>query len=484
MNTENPSPESNNNETVPAQEQATDSASAKIQIGSQRDTANMALKPSKPKAVQQAMQNPVTIVEQPVESEPEILANINSTEGFSDDIDAEIENAIGDVSMDSLLGGMSEESEELEINSRIKGTITKTHGDNVFISLKGRFEGIIPLAQFKTPPTDGQMIEVIIKNRNEDDGLYEVAIPGAAVNVGDWDDVNVNDIVEARVTGSNTGGLEVSLNGLRGFIPASQIDRFRVENFGEYVNQKLQCVVTEVNPAKRKLIVSRRAVLERESEEKRKELMATLAVGDQHDGTITKLMDFGAFVDIGGVEGLVHISKLSWDRVTHPKEVVTEGERVKVKIESVNQDTGKISLSIRDMIEHPWDDINSKFMVNEQVTGTVSKLADFGAFVKLAPGIEGLVHISEIAHHRVMRVSNHLKVGDQIEVKILSIDTEKQKLGLSVKATQEAPVKAVKSKDTEDDNAPIRESAVPESGAPLKGGTDRKSGGEGIGLNW
>lgn len=195
-------------------------------------------------------------------------------------------------------------------------------------------------------------------------------------------------------------------------------------------------------------------------------------------------MEFGAFVDIGGVEGLVHISKLSWDRVTHPKEVVTEGERVKVKIESVNQDTGKISLSIRDMIEHPWDDINSKFMVNEQVTGTVSKLADFGAFVKLAPGIEGLVHISEIAHHRVMRVSNHLKVGDQIEVKILSIDTEKQKLGLSVKATQEAPVKAVKSKDTEDDNAPIRESAVPESGAPLKGGTDRKSGGEGIGLNW
>ena len=134
--------------------------------------------------------------------------------------------------------------------------------------------------------------------------------------------------------------------------------------------------------------------------------------------------------------------------------------------------------------DSPWDDIGSKFSANEQVTGTVSKLADFGAFVKLAPGIEGLVHISEIAHHRVMRVSNHLNVGDQIEVKILSIDTDKQKLGLSIKATQAAPVKAVKSKDAEDQDAPIRESAVPQSNAPLKGGTDRKSGGEGIGLNW
>ena len=123
---------------------------------------------------------------------------------------------------------------------------------------------------------------------------YEVSIPGSAVAVSDWEDVNVGDVVEARVSGSNTGGLEVMLNKLRGFIPASQIDRFRVEKFGEYVNQKLQCLVTEVNPAKKKLVLSRRAILERENEEKRKELMKTLAVGDQHDGTVTKIMDFGA----------------------------------------------------------------------------------------------------------------------------------------------------------------------------------------------
>jgi small subunit ribosomal protein S1 len=491
MNTENPKPESENQETESAPQSTTKVESqgesvkrSKIQIGSQRDAANTALKPSQPKAVQQAMENPVDIVEKPVEEVEEIPAQINSSEGFSEDVDAEIEAAIGGVSMDSLMGGMSEGEEELEPNSRLKATITRTHGENVFVSLKGRFEGVVPLAQFKSPPSDGQLVEVIVKNRNEDDALYEVAIPGSSVSVGDWDDVNVNDVVEARVTGSNTGGLEVNINGLRGFIPASQIDRFRVENFGEYVNQKLQCVVTEVNPGKKKLVLSRRAILERENEEKRKELLASIAVGDQHDGTVTKLMDFGAFVDIGGVEGLVHVSKLSWDRVTHPKEVVTEGERVKVKIERVDQETGKISLSIRDMIEHPWDDIDSKFTVNETVKGKVTKLADFGAFVKLAPGIEGLVHVSEIAHHRVMRVSNHVNVGDEVEVKILSMDTDKQKLGLSIKATQTAPVKEVKAKDDEDDNTPIRESAVPKSNAPLKGGTDRKTGGEDIGLNW
>ncbi len=469
--------------TVPTEStQAQPKAGKSIQIGSQRDAADTSLKPSQPKAVQQAKANPVPIAVSQEEPEPELPDPV-TTEGFSDNVDAEIEAAIGGVSMDSLMGGMPEGEEELEFNSRVKGTITKIHGDDVFVDLKGRFEGVVSSTQFKTEPKDGQMIEVIVKNRNEDDGLYEVSIPGSAVAVSDWEDVNVGDVVEARVSGSNTGGLEVMLNKLRGFIPASQIDRFRVEKFGEYVNQKLQCLVTEVNPAKKKLVLSRRAILERENEEKRKELMKTLAVGDQHDGTVTKIMDFGAFVDIGGVEGLVHVSKLSWDRVTHPKDVVKEGERVRIKIEKVHDDTGKLSFSIRDTVEHPWDGIRTKYSENETVKGTVSKIADFGAFVKLEPGIEGLVHISEIAHHRVVRVSTHLNQGDLVEVKILSIDTEKQKLGLSIKATQTAPIKPGKEKKEEVDE-PLRELAVKESESPLKGGTDRRSGGEDIGLNW
>lgn len=482
MNTEIEKTESNE-QTDQAPANATKKS---IQIGSQRDAADASLKPTQPKAVQQAKENPVEIGNTEPEVEEVEAPILNSQEGFGEDIENEIEAAIGSVSMDKLMGSMedSPEDDELEFNSRIKCPVARVHGENVFVNLKGRFEGIVSLAQFKSEPKSGDLIEVIIKNRNEDDGLYEVAIPGSAVSVGDWEDVNVGDVVEARVSGSNTGGLEVMVNNLRGFIPASQIDRFRVEKFGEFVNQKLQCVVSEVNPAKKKLIVSRRAILEREAEEKKKELLKTIEEGSSYDGTVTKLMDFGAFVDIGGIEGLVHVSKLSWDRVTHPKEVVSQGERVKVKVEKINQETGKLSFSIRDTIEHPWDNIESNYSEQETVKGTVSKIAEFGAFVKLEPGIEGLVHISEIAHHRVVKVSNHVNRGDEVEVKILSIDTDKQKLGLSIKATQAAPIKPEKKNENEEIDEPLREMAVPKSDAPLKGGTDRKTGGENIGLNW
>ena len=453
----------------------------KIQIGSQRDSAAV---PAQPKAVELAKSSPIAIEGTTPVAEPEPEAAVNSMEGLGENLDAEIEAAIGNVSMDSVMGGMSEAEEELAFNSRVKGTVTKIHGENVFVNLKGRFEGVVPVNQFKKTPEAGLMAEFVVKNRNDDDGLYEIALPGSTVAVSDWEDLQEGEIVEARVSGSNTGGLEVMINNIRGFIPASQIDRFRVENFGEYVNQKLQCLVTEVNPKRKKLVLSRRAILEKENEEKKKELLATIEPGAQYDGVVTKLMDFGAFVDIGGVEGLVHISKLSWERVAHPKEVVSEGERVKVKVESVNQETGKIGLSIRDMIAHPWEDIESRFAVNEVVKGTVSKIADFGAFVKVESGIEGLVHISEIAHHRVMKVSNHVKVGDTVEVKILSLDTEKQKLGLSIKANLAAPEVAKKPVEQEQDE-PLRELAVKkDSDLPLKGGTDRKSGGESVGLNW
>ncbi|MCH2182094.1 MAG: S1 RNA-binding domain-containing protein [Mariniblastus sp.] len=454
----------------------------RIQIGTQRDSAGTA--PSQPKAVAQAKSNPVEL-EGPANTdadttEPE--AEVYSTDGLGHDLEAEIEAALGDLSMDSFVNQMPTDVAELEPNSRIKATVARLHGDNVFMTFKGQFEGVVPLSQFKSAPADGELVEVIVKERNEDDGLYELSIPGAAMAVGDWSDLSEGAIVDARVTGSNTGGLEASVNNIRGFIPASQIDVFRVENFGEYTNKKLTCVVIEINPQKKKLVLSHRAIVERENEANRAELMKSLEVGQLRDGTVTKLMDFGAFVDLGGVEGLIHISKLSWDRVTHPKEILKEGESVKVKIERIQADTGKISLSHRDTLEQPWEKIDEKYSVNETVNGTVTKIAQFGAFVKLEPGIEGLVHISEIAHHRVVTVKNYLKEGDQVAVKILSIDPDSQKMSLSVKATQAAPVKEKKTEQEEDE--PARELAVSKRDEPLKGGTDRRTGGEDIGLNW
>ena len=205
-----------------------------------------------PKAVQLAKTEPVGIEIAKPDVAPEPEASVTSMEGLGEDLDAEIEAAIGGVSMDSVMGGIAESNDELAFNSRVKGTVTKIHGDNVFVNLKGRFEGVVPLGQFKKAPSEGLMAEFVVKNRNEDDGLYEIAIPGSAVAVSDWEDLQEGEIVEARVSGSNTGGLEVMVNNIRGFIPASQIERFRVENFGEYVNQKLQCLVTEVKPSKKK----------------------------------------------------------------------------------------------------------------------------------------------------------------------------------------------------------------------------------------
>lgn len=454
---------------------------AKIQIGSQRDVANSPLKPA---AVQAAMANPVQL--DGVEPLPEKAAPaIKSAVGLRGDIDVDIDAALAGLSMDNVLENTQMATEEIELNSRIKGVVTKIHAeaDNVFFKLNGQFEGVASFHHFKEEPKEGDFIEVIVRGRNAEDGLYELGVPGAVVGVADWESIVEGSVVEALVTGSNTGGLEVKINSLAGFMPMSQIDRFRVDDVAPYINQKLQAVVMEVNQDKKRLVVSRRAILDRENEENRKKLMEELEAGQLRDGTVTKLMDFGAFVDLGGAEGLIHISKVSWTRVKHPSEVLEVGQKVRVKVEKLGEG-GRISLSHRDTLEHPWKNVGTEFAVDEVVKGKVTKLADFGAFVQLSPGVEGLVHISELAHHRVTRVSTICSVGDEIDVKILSMDTQNQKMSLSHKATLAAPAPKESGKKNEPDIPEGRELAVPASDEPLKGGTNKPSGGEQFGLKW
>ena len=176
-----------------------------------------------------------------------------------------------------------------------------------------------------------------------------------------------------------------------------QVSVYRVENPEELVGQRLACVVTEASRERRNLVLSHRAVMERERNENREKLLAELAPGQIREGIVRSLKDFGAFVDLGGVDGLVHISQLSWDRVHHPSEVLEVGQKVKVRIEKLDKDTGKLSLSYREVGANPWQNVGSKYPVGTRVTGTVSRLMDFGAFVKLEPGVEGLIHISELA---------------------------------------------------------------------------------------
>jgi small subunit ribosomal protein S1 len=404
---------------------------------------------------------------------------------LSPELEQELNATLSGASLDELvgLGRATPQDDSLEIDSRHRATVLKVHGDSVFFTLGGRHEGAAPLRQFKEPPAIGTPLDVIVTGFNVDEGLYDLTVPGGSVDVHDWDDLVEGSVVEARVTGANTGGLECMVGHVRGFIPSSQIAMYRVENYAEFYEKKLLCVVTEANKRRRNLVLSHRAVLERQKEEERQKLIGELEVGQVREGVVRSVRDFGAFVDLGGVDGLIHISQLSWERVKHPSEILQEGQKVRVKIEKINTETGKVGLSYRDLLDHPWTNIDQRFPVDAMVKGTVSRTAKFGAFVKLAPGVEGLIHISELAHHRVVQVTNVVKEGDEVEVKILSVDPHAQRIALSLKAAHPLPESETPASEEEPDEPP-RELAVLPRNQPLKGGTNRATGGDKFGLNW
>jgi small subunit ribosomal protein S1 len=392
----------------------------------------------------------------------------------------ELEAALGEMSLDRMLMGQDQDEEQLAPDTRRRGTVVKVDAEYVFVALGGQHEGLVPRRQFPAPPELGQQVEVLVARFSPDDGLYEVTLPGAAVDVDDWSDLEEGMVVEARITGHNPGGLECEVNHLRGFIPASQVSLYRVEDLSSYTGQKLACVVTEANPRRRNLVLSHRAVLEREREEKRRKLLEELEPGQIREGVVRSLRDFGAFVDLGGLDGLVPLGQLSWERIEHPRDVLQEGQRVRVRVDRVDPQSGKVSLSYRDLLEHPWTDIEQRFSPGAIVPAVVTKIMEFGAFARVATGVEGLIHVSELAHRRVQRVSQVVQEGDEVQVKILAVDAENQRMSLSIKAVQAVAAEPAE----QEESAEQPEPPVVKPQGPLKGGTDRKTGGEQFGLRW
>ncbi len=412
----------------------------------------------------------------------------NRRMGLSDDLQAELDAELAAADVEAMLSGpagMPDRKEPLSEGSRVHGRILKIHDDTVFVSLGGPDEGIVPFEQFTAAePNVNDNVEVMVRGFNREDGLYVLTLPGAAVDVNDWEDIEEGTVVEATVTGHNAGGLECKVGNMRGFMPISQVSEFRVEDLSEFVDQKLVCVVTESNERRGNLVLSHRAVLERERAEKRREQLEQIEAGDTLEGVVRSVKDFGAFVDLGGVEGLIHVSKLSWERVKHPSEVIEVGQKVKVKIDKIDKETGKISLSYRDLLENPWDQAESAFAIGTVHKGTVTRTAPFGCFVRLTAGVEGLVHISELAHHRVSKVDAFVSEGQEIDVKVLSFDRETQKIALSIKAAQAAPVSDDVKPEVEEEE-PQREVAVRATHqGPLRGGNNTDTGGERFGLRW
>jgi len=408
---------------------------------------------------------------------------------LSAELEAELQAALGDMSIEDVVAGKTAPAPSagrVENETRVRAQVIEVHGDNIFVSLGGKNQGVVSVRNFETPPTIGDILEVTVTGFNAEDDLHEVNVAGGKIVGGDWTNLIEGSVVEAKVTAANTGGLECTVGGARAFIPASQVSLFRTENLADYVDQKLVCVVTESNERRGNLVLSRRAILEREKEESKKKILGELEPGQLREGVVRKIQDFGAFVDLGGVDGLIHISQLSWERVKHPSEILKEGQKIRVRVEKIDTETGKIGLSLKNPEEHPWTGIEQRFPVGTIIRGPVTRLANFGCFVKIAPGVEGMIHISEPAHNRVFAVQNVVKEGQEVEAKILSVDAEAQRIALSMKATIQPPQKENTKKEEAAPavDEPPRAPIVPKREGNLKGGTKGKSGGEKFGLNW
>ena len=256
-----------------------------------------------------------------------------------------------------------------------------------------------------------------------------------------WDKLvgREEEVVTVKGTRAVKGGLSVEFEGLRGFIPASMLDTRFVRNTERFVGQEFDAKIKEVDPKENRFILSRRDVVEAETAAARAEVFGKLNVGDVVTGKVARITSFGAFIDLGGVDGLVHLTELSHERNVSPKSVVTVGEEIEVKVLDLNEEEGRVSLSLKATTPGPWDGVEQKLAAGDVIEGTVKRLTDFGAFVEVLPGIDGLVHISQISHKRVENPKDALKAGQEVTVKVLEVNPANERVSLSIKALEERP---------------------------------------------
>ncbi|HEX4054387.1 MAG TPA: S1 RNA-binding domain-containing protein [Tepidisphaeraceae bacterium] len=380
-------------------------------------------------------------------------------------LDAQIDAALGDVSMDALYGFDKPRAAESAEKGARKGKIVSIDKDDVFVDFGGKSQGIVPLIQFEEEPKVGQEMEFNVERYDAQEGLLILSRKGAAATNVNWETLEVGQIVEATVTGVNKGGLELSVKEMRAFMPAGQVDVYHVPDLSQFVNQRMTAEVTAFERQGRNIVLSRRNIVEREREEQKKKLMEELAEGQIRRGTVRSVLDFGAFVDLGGVDGLLHVSEVSFRRVRNPGEVVKVGDVVDVKILKIDRETGKLSLSLKQARGvDPWGDAGTRYAVGQMVTGRVTKIESFGAFIEVEEGIEGLLPISEISYQRIKSPSEVVKEGDTVRLVVISIDPVARRLAFSLK-------QAVPEAAAEDAAAPAPATSKKKKPA-LRGGLD------------
>jgi small subunit ribosomal protein S1 len=351
----------------------------------------------------------------------------------------------------------------------VSGKVVRIDQDEVLVDIGYKSEGVIPsneLSIRKTvKPSEevelGEEVDALVLTKEDQEGRLILSKKRARFEKA-WRRIenaaDSGEPVEGTVIEVVKGGLILDL-GVRGFLPASLVDIRRVQNLDEFMGQKLECKVIELNRSRNNVVLSRRAVLEEERKEVREQILGRLQPGQEVEGKISNIVDFGAFVDLEGIDGLIHISELSWSHVNHPSEVVSIGDTVRVKVLDIDRDRQRISLGLKQTQEDPWQRVLNEYNEGDVVDGKVTKIVAFGAFVQILPGVEGLVHISELAQHHVESPAEVVRPGDELQVKILEVDDSRRRLSLSVKRVegQELPTREVT------DDVVIEDAPAPEA---------------------
>lgn len=345
---------------------------------------------------------------------------------------------------------------EVKIGDVVKGEVLAIEDRQAVVGIEGAgVEGVVPAKELSTLPVEdineiikvGDVLDLVVISsigKDKENGSYLLSkrrLDAKKV----WADIEKEfqdgKVIEAPVTDVVKGGLVVDV-GVRGFVPASMVEDHFVADFSAYKGRTLAFKIVEIEPSENRLILSHKAVVEAEKAGKKQELLASIKEGDVVEGTVARLTDFGAFVDLGGIDGLVHVSEISHSHIAKPSDALKVGDKVQVAILSVDPDRERISLSIKDTLPGPWDNIEEQAAVGTVLDGTVKRLTSFGAFVEVFPGVEGLVHISQISHKHIATPHEVLSEGDAVKVKVLEVNPQEHRIALSIKALEEKPADA------------------------------------------
>lgn len=359
-------------------------------------------------------------------------------------LEAELQQALGGLDDKSMEGFFEESVHDIEIDAIVQGTVVSVGKDAVMVDVGYKSEGVVPLDHFEDPSsvTEGSKISVLLEAIEDDEGLVLLS-KRKADRIRGWEKViatyNEGDVVTGRVTRKIKGGLLLDI-GVPVFLPASQISIRRVGDVGEYIGKELECKIIKIDEPRMNIVVSRRKLLEEMREEEKTKLLVEIEVGQVRKGVVKNITDFGAFVDLGGIDGLLHITDMSWGRINHPSEMVKIDDEIDIKVLKVDKERERISLGLKQTQPSPWDNIEDRYPIGSKVKGRVVNVLSYGAFVELEEGIEGLVHVSEMSWtRRINHPSAMVKVDDELEVVVLDIKKEKQEISLGMKQVEINP---------------------------------------------